>query len=148
MFEGTVKDSVDSELGEEFEAREELHGGGSREFGNEFNIRMCGFMIGLTPAAGSPLFTIELNHLLYGRRFWTSATPNIRRSLFQWERGLESRLLDTLNAVAIDVNGKDMLVWLLEGNEEYSVKSFCNMIFHKHAYNGELWICPPGVEII
>ena len=32
-----------------------------------------------TPAAGSPLFTIELNYLLYGRSFWTSATPNIRQ---------------------------------------------------------------------
>ena len=46
-FESVVEDSVDSELVKEVEAREELHGDGSREFGNEFNIRECGFMIGL-----------------------------------------------------------------------------------------------------
>ena len=47
VFEGTVAGSVDSELVEEIETREKLHEGGSRDFGNEFDIRVCEFTIGL-----------------------------------------------------------------------------------------------------
>ncbi|GFZ03188.1 hypothetical protein Acr_15g0017960 [Actinidia rufa] len=47
VFEGTIEGSVDSGLAEEVKALEELHENGSREFGIEFDIQVCGFMIGL-----------------------------------------------------------------------------------------------------
>ena len=40
-FQSVVEDSVDSELVEEVEAREELYEGDSRGFGNEFDIKVC-----------------------------------------------------------------------------------------------------------
>ena len=45
MFEGTIEGSMNSGLVEEVETREELHESGSREFDNEFDIRVCGFTI-------------------------------------------------------------------------------------------------------
>ena len=40
QFEGTIKDSMDSNLVEEVKAREELNGGNSRGFSDEFDIQV------------------------------------------------------------------------------------------------------------
>ena len=47
-----------------------------------------------------------------------------------------SNVLEILNSVMIDINGKDMMLWVLEANKEYSVKSFYKLVYTSYGQSG------------